>query len=69
MLSMSFGGLCLTLNRASYTASIGSSAFDYPVEHGRRYHAYRQGRMSKLPFMSIRDDAELVRIFVTQRRN
>ncbi|KAF4854183.1 Secondary metabolism regulator LAE1 [Colletotrichum siamense] len=28
---------------SSYTRSITSSVFDYPVEYGRRYHAYRQG--------------------------
>ncbi|KAF4870333.1 Secondary metabolism regulator LAE1 [Colletotrichum siamense] len=28
---------------SSYTASLASSAVDYPVEYGRRYHAFRPG--------------------------
>lgn len=40
------GTLDQTANRmlsSSYTASLASSAVDYPVEHGRRYHAFRPG--------------------------
>lgn len=29
---------------SSYTASLTSSVINYPMEHGRRYHAYRSGR-------------------------
>ncbi|KAL8635247.1 MAG: hypothetical protein Q9228_007241, partial [Teloschistes exilis] len=29
---------------ASYTTSITSSITDYKYEHGRRYHAYQEGR-------------------------
>ncbi|GKT65301.1 UMTA methyltransferase family protein [Colletotrichum tofieldiae] len=28
---------------SSYTASLTSSVVDYPIEYGRRYHAYRPG--------------------------
>ncbi|KAF3807765.1 N-methyltransferase tcpN [Colletotrichum gloeosporioides] len=28
---------------SSYTASLASSAVDYPIEYGRRYHAFRPG--------------------------
>ncbi|KAF6807959.1 methyltransferase [Colletotrichum musicola] len=28
---------------SSFTASLASSAMDYPLEHGRRYHAFRSG--------------------------
>nr|XP_036580142.1 methyltransferase domain-containing protein [Colletotrichum truncatum]KAF6787974.1 methyltransferase domain-containing protein [Colletotrichum truncatum] len=31
---------------SSYTRSISSSVVDYPVEYGRRYHAFRQGAYS-----------------------
>lgn len=27
--------------RSSFTASLSSSVVDYPIEHGRRYHAYQ----------------------------
>ncbi|KAL0939767.1 methyltransferase domain-containing protein [Colletotrichum truncatum] len=43
------GGFVLGLlyaNRSSYTRSISSSVVDYPVEYGRRYHAFRQGAYS-----------------------
>jgi len=29
--------------RSAFTASLTSSVIDYPVEHGRRYHAFRAG--------------------------
>lgn len=29
--------------RSTFTASLSSSVMDYPVEHGRRYHAYQKG--------------------------
>ncbi|KAL9603286.1 MAG: hypothetical protein Q9219_001309 [cf. Caloplaca sp. 3 TL-2023] len=32
------------LDEASYTTSIASSITDYKFEHGRRYHAYKEGR-------------------------
>jgi len=31
---------------SSYTTSISSSVLNYPVENGRRYHAYREGTYS-----------------------
>lgn len=31
-------------DEASYTTSIASSITDYKYEHGRRYHAYQEGR-------------------------
>ncbi|PKS08397.1 hypothetical protein jhhlp_005341 [Lomentospora prolificans] len=36
-------GLAAQKNSSTYTASIASSVVNYPVEHGRRYHAYRSG--------------------------
>ncbi|KAJ0319122.1 hypothetical protein COL5a_010336 [Colletotrichum fioriniae] len=33
----------LTADSSSYTASLASSAVDYPIEFGRRYHAFRPG--------------------------
>lgn len=29
--------------RSAFTASLSSSVMGYPVEHGRRYHAYQKG--------------------------
>ncbi|WYZ43348.1 hypothetical protein EsH8_VI_001047 [Colletotrichum jinshuiense] len=31
---------------SSYTASLSSSVIDYPIEYGRRYHAFRPGSYS-----------------------
>lgn len=36
-------------SRSAYTASLSSSVVDYPVENGRRYHAYRKGGESREP--------------------
>ncbi|SPN99151.1 related to methyltransferase [Cephalotrichum gorgonifer] len=33
--------------QTTYTSSLASSVLDYPVEYGRRYHAYRSGRYSR----------------------
>ena len=33
-----------TFDEGSYTTSIASSITDYKYEHGRRYHAYQEGR-------------------------
>ncbi|MBE3046101.1 hypothetical protein IMZ48_26895 [Candidatus Bathyarchaeota archaeon] len=45
--------------RSSYTASLSSSVVDYPVEHGRRYHAYKRG-----VYLMPNDDREQVRLDV-----
>ena len=42
---------------STYTSSITSSVHNYPVEHGRRYHAYRSGR-----YMLPNDDQESERL-------
>lgn len=39
-------------NSSNYTASLTSSVVEYPVEHGRRYHAYRAGSKSENPIDS-----------------
>ena len=31
------------LKRSSFTESLSTGVLDYPIEHGRRYHAYRAG--------------------------
>jgi hypothetical protein len=31
------------VTRASYTTSLASKTTDYKHEHGRRYHAYKEG--------------------------
>lgn len=39
-------GLCHTApmrNSSTFTASLSSSVLNYPIENGRRYHAYRAG--------------------------
>ncbi|KAK4150726.1 methyltransferase domain-containing protein [Chaetomidium leptoderma] len=46
--------------RSSFTASLSSSAVDYPVEYGRRYHAFRSG---VYPFPN--DELELERLDLT----
>ncbi|KAF3804345.1 putative methyltransferase tdiE [Colletotrichum gloeosporioides] len=43
----------------SYTASIASSVVDYPVEYGRRFHAFRRGT-----YMMPNDDLEIGRLDV-----
>jgi len=55
-------GLLLTTlkNSSSFTASLSDSAVDYPVEYGRRYHAFRPGTY---PFPN--DDLELQRLDLT----
>ncbi|SPO03565.1 related to methyltransferase [Cephalotrichum gorgonifer] len=44
---------------SSFTASLSSSVLDYPVEHGRRYHAYRKGS-----YLFPNDDREAERLDV-----
>ncbi|KAH6855828.1 S-adenosyl-L-methionine-dependent methyltransferase [Chaetomium sp. MPI-CAGE-AT-0009] len=36
-----------TAGDSSYATSLASSVVDYPIEHGRRYHAFRAGRYSR----------------------
>ncbi|AEO60693.1 hypothetical protein MYCTH_2310196 [Thermothelomyces thermophilus ATCC 42464] len=36
-----------TVGEPSYTTSLASSVVDYPIEYGRRYHAFRHGRYSR----------------------
>ncbi|KAF6831274.1 methyltransferase [Colletotrichum plurivorum] len=43
---------------SSYTASLASSAVDYPLEHGRRYHAFRSGKAYFMP----NDEPEMDRL-------
>ncbi|SPO01214.1 uncharacterized protein DNG_03961 [Cephalotrichum gorgonifer] len=45
--------------RSFFTASLSSSVLDYPVEHGRRYHAYRKGS-----YLFPNDDRENERLDV-----
>lgn len=40
-------------DEASYTTSIASSITNYKFEHGRRYHAYKEGR-----YLLPNDEAE-----------
>ena len=47
------------VSRSSYTASLSSSVVDYPVEHGRRYHAYRKDQ-----YLYPNDDQEAERLDV-----
>ncbi|KAH0429720.1 hypothetical protein CcaCcLH18_08263 [Colletotrichum camelliae] len=42
---------------SSYTASLSSSVLDYPVEHGRTYHAFRAGA-----YYAPNDEGELDRL-------
>ncbi|KAF4811513.1 putative methyltransferase tdiE [Colletotrichum siamense] len=42
---------------SSYTASLSSSVVDYPVEHGRTYHAFRSGA-----YYAPNDEGELDRL-------
>ncbi|KAK1514991.1 methyltransferase [Colletotrichum costaricense] len=42
---------------SSYTASLASSAVDYPIEFGRRYHAFRPGA-----YFLPNDDTEMDRL-------
>ncbi|KXH27634.1 methyltransferase [Colletotrichum salicis] len=42
---------------SSYTASLASSAVDYPIEFGRRYHAFRPGA-----YFLPNDDSEMDRL-------
>ncbi|KAH8886942.1 S-adenosyl-L-methionine-dependent methyltransferase [Thozetella sp. PMI_491] len=44
---------------SSYTTSLASSVEDYPMEHGRRYHAFRSGRYSR-----PNDERELERLLI-----
>ncbi|KAF6804185.1 methyltransferase [Colletotrichum sojae] len=43
---------------SSYTASLASSAVDYPLEHGRSYHAFRSGKAYFMP----NDETEMDRL-------
>ncbi|GAB1311719.1 hypothetical protein MFIFM68171_01929 [Madurella fahalii] len=44
---------------SSYATSLASSVQNYPVEHGRRYHAFRAGRYSR-----PNDEQEMERLFL-----
>ncbi|KAK3334231.1 methyltransferase domain-containing protein [Cercophora scortea] len=44
---------------STYTSSLASSVIDYPIEHGRQYHAYRAGTYSR-----PNDDAEMERLLL-----
>ena len=41
----------------SFTTSLNSSVTDYKYEHGRRYHAYQEGK-----YVLPNDDAEIQRL-------
>ncbi|CAK7227273.1 hypothetical protein SCUCBS95973_006484 [Sporothrix curviconia] len=45
---------------ATYTTSLASSVIDYPVEYGRRYHAYQAGRYTR-----PNDEMEMDRLLIT----
>ncbi|KAL2196875.1 S-adenosyl-L-methionine-dependent methyltransferase [Corynascus similis CBS 632.67] len=36
-----------TIGESSYATSLASSVVNYPIEHGRRYHAFRHGKYSR----------------------
>ncbi|KAL2153801.1 hypothetical protein VTH82DRAFT_4956 [Thermothelomyces myriococcoides] len=42
----------------SYTTSLASSVTDYPIEHGRRYHAFKSGKGYTRP----NDEKEMERL-------
>ncbi|TDZ20265.1 Secondary metabolism regulator LAE1 [Colletotrichum orbiculare MAFF 240422] len=42
---------------SAYSASLASSVVDYPIEHGRRYHAYRSGA-----YFMPNDESEMDRL-------
>ncbi|KAF6796375.1 methyltransferase [Colletotrichum sojae] len=44
---------------SSYTASLASSAVDYPIEYGRRYHAFRPGFAILTPTQEEMDRLDL----------
>ncbi|KAH6689653.1 S-adenosyl-L-methionine-dependent methyltransferase [Plectosphaerella plurivora] len=48
----------------SLTASLSSSVLNYPIEHGRRFHAYRHGA-----YVMPNDDRELDRLDMTHLMN
>ncbi|KAI9823873.1 MAG: hypothetical protein M1832_002190 [Thelocarpon impressellum] len=50
--------------RASFATTLSASVIDYPIENGRRYHAYRQGRYP-LP----NDEQEKERLDMTHHMN
>ncbi|KAK1537032.1 methyltransferase domain-containing protein [Colletotrichum costaricense] len=56
-LSVSDGASLMDDQISSYTASLTSSAIDYPVEHGRRYHAFRAGA-----YYAPNDESEMERL-------
>ncbi|KAK1640153.1 methyltransferase domain-containing protein [Colletotrichum phormii] len=56
-LSVSDGASTIDDQISSYTASLASSVVDYPVEHGRRYHAFRGGA-----YYAPNDENELDRL-------
>ena len=45
------------LSEIATTSSVRSSVFNYPIEHGRRYHAYKDGKYHR-----PNDEAELDRL-------
>lgn len=45
--------------QSTYTTSLASSVFNYPVEYGRRYHAYQHGRYSR-----PNDELEMDRLLI-----
>lgn len=53
-----------TLNEqlSTFTASLSSSVVDYPIEHGRRYHAYQRGT-----YLLPNDERELERLDVAHQ--
>ncbi|KAK3689208.1 S-adenosyl-L-methionine-dependent methyltransferase [Podospora appendiculata] len=51
------GDSALEESLTSCTASLASSVFNYPVEHGRRYHAFRHGN-----YAMPNDEAEMDRL-------
>ncbi|OHE95619.1 methyltransferase domain-containing protein [Colletotrichum orchidophilum] len=56
-LSVSDGASLMDDQISSYTASLASSAVDYPIEHGRRYHAFRAGA-----YYAPNDESEMERL-------
>ncbi|CAK7218248.1 hypothetical protein SEUCBS140593_003482 [Sporothrix eucalyptigena] len=53
------GDSALANSVSTYTTSLASSVYDYPVEYGRRYHAYQAGRYTR-----PNDEMEMDRLLI-----
>ena len=60
MLLLTSAPCVASLHSASYTTSLASGVTDYKHEHGRRYHAYREGE-----YVFPNDEREIDRLDIT----